>query len=48
MTDADLCHFVTAQTPIYALVVAELTNGCKQTHWIVPQISRVPLRNLTT
>jgi uncharacterized protein (DUF1810 family) len=42
MTDADLCHFVKAQTPIYAHVVEELSKGCKQTHWmwfIFPQIA---------
>jgi uncharacterized protein (DUF1810 family) len=42
MTDADLCHFVTAQTPIYAHVVEELTKGRKQTHWmwfVFPQLA---------
>jgi uncharacterized protein (DUF1810 family) len=42
MTDADLCHFVKAQTPIYARVVEELAKGYKQSHWmwfIFPQIA---------
>jgi uncharacterized protein (DUF1810 family) len=42
MTDANLCRFVNAQTPIYAHVVGELTKGRKQSHWmwfIFPQIA---------
>jgi uncharacterized protein (DUF1810 family) len=35
-------RFISAQEPIYATVLAELTAGCKQTHWmwfIFPQIA---------
>lgn len=42
MTDADLIPFVDAQAQIYTRVVDELTNGCKQTHWmwfIFPQLT---------
>jgi uncharacterized protein (DUF1810 family) len=41
MTDPDLLHFANAQAPVYTRVVEELTNGCKQSHWmwfIFPQI----------
>ena len=42
MTDADLIRFVNAQEHVHTQVVEELTNGCKQTHWmwfIFPQIA---------
>jgi uncharacterized protein (DUF1810 family) len=42
MMDADLSRFVKAQNAIYKQVIEELTNGCKQTHWmwfIFPQIA---------
>jgi uncharacterized protein (DUF1810 family) len=42
MTDADLVRFTKAQAPIYTRVVEELTNGCKQSHWmwfIFPQLA---------
>jgi len=42
MTDADLIRFVNAQDAIYAQVIEELANGCKQTHWmwfIFPQLT---------
>ena len=42
MTEPDLIRFVDAQAPVYRQVVEELTNGCKQTHWmwfIFPQLS---------
>ena len=35
-------RFIGAQEPIYATVLAELTAGCKKTHWmwfIFPQIA---------
>lgn len=35
-------HFVTAQDPVYATVLAELRAGLKQTHWmwfIFPQLT---------
>lgn len=38
----DLQRFVTAQAPVYARVVAELSAGYKQSHWmwfIFPQIA---------
>jgi uncharacterized protein (DUF1810 family) len=41
-TETDLIRFVNAQHRIYTQVVAELTDGCKQTHWmwfIFPQIA---------
>jgi uncharacterized protein (DUF1810 family) len=42
MTDADLIRFVDAQDQIYQLVVEELGNGRKETHWmwfVFPQLS---------
>ena len=42
MTEADLIRFVDAQAQVYPQVVAELTDGRKQTHWmwfIFPQLS---------
>jgi uncharacterized protein (DUF1810 family) len=42
VTEADLIHFVNAQAQVYRQVVEELTDGCKQTHWmwfIFPQLS---------
>ena len=42
MTEADLIRFVDAQAQVYPQVVAELTGGRKQTHWmwfIFPQLS---------
>ena len=42
MTEADLIRFVDAQAQVYRQVVAELTDGRKQTHWmwfIFPQLS---------
>src|SRR6266567_5706216 len=42
MTDADLIRFVDSQAQIYTRVVAELTNGRKQTHWmwfVFPQLT---------
>ena len=42
MTETDLIRFVNAQDRIYTQVVAELTDGCKRTHWmwfIFPQIA---------
>ena len=43
MSDSfDLQRFVDAQTPVYRQVVAELSHGRKQTHWmwfIFPQIA---------
>jgi uncharacterized protein (DUF1810 family) len=41
MADPDLIRFVNAQGQIFAQVIAELTNGHKQTHWmwfIFPQL----------
>jgi uncharacterized protein (DUF1810 family) len=41
MTDPDLIRFVDAQDQIFAQVIAELTNGQKQSHWtwfIFPQL----------
>ncbi|MGZ5854526.1 MAG: DUF1810 family protein, partial [Xanthobacteraceae bacterium] len=34
MAEADLSRFVTAQAEVHARVIAELTAGRKQTHWI--------------
>jgi uncharacterized protein (DUF1810 family) len=34
MTETDLIRFVNAQDRIYTQVVAELTDGCKRTHWM--------------
>ena len=37
-------HFVTAQSPVYAAVLAELRAGHKQTHWmwfIFPQLTEL-------
>ena len=34
MTDADLVRFVNAQADVYGQVIEELTDACKQTHWI--------------
>ena len=42
MTDPDLVRFVDAQASVYEEVVAELTKGRKQTHWmwfIFPQLA---------
>jgi uncharacterized protein (DUF1810 family) len=42
MTETDLIRFVNAQDRIYTQVVAELTDGCKRTHWmwfIFPQLA---------
>ncbi len=42
MTEPDLVRFVTAQDAVYTQVIEELTNGCKQSHWmwfIFPQHS---------
>jgi uncharacterized protein (DUF1810 family) len=42
MTGTDLIRFVNAQDRIYTQVVAELTDGCKRTHWmwfIFPQLA---------
>jgi uncharacterized protein (DUF1810 family) len=42
MTDPDLIHFARAQDEIFTEVVAELTNGQKQSHWmwfIFPQVA---------
>jgi uncharacterized protein (DUF1810 family) len=42
MTDADLIRFLEAQDQIYQQVVAELTNGRKETHgmwFIFPQLT---------
>lgn len=43
MSDSfDLQRFVDAQAPVYRQVVAELSRGRKQTHWmwfIFPQIA---------
>jgi uncharacterized protein (DUF1810 family) len=42
MTDPDLNRFLHAQDTIFAEVIAELTNGRKQTHWmwfIFPQVA---------
>ena len=42
MTDPDLVRFVDAQASVYEQVVAELTKGRKQTHWmwfIFPQLA---------
>jgi uncharacterized protein (DUF1810 family) len=42
MTDSDLIRFLHAQDHIFADVIAELTDGQKQTHWmwfIFPQVA---------
>ena len=42
MSDPDLAHFVEAQASVYHRVVAELTAGRKQSHWmwfIFPQLA---------
>ncbi|HKN09045.1 MAG TPA: DUF1810 domain-containing protein [Pseudomonadota bacterium] len=42
MTEADLVRFAAAQAPVHSQVVAELTAGCKRTHWmwfIFPQLA---------
>ena len=42
MTETDLIRFVDAQAQVHPQVVAELTDGRKQTHWmwfIFPQLS---------
>ena len=42
LTEPDLIHFLEAQDRVYTRVVEELTNGCKQTHWmwfIFPQLA---------
>ena len=42
MTETDLIRFVDTQAQVYRQVVAELTDGRKQTHWmwfIFPQLS---------
>jgi uncharacterized protein (DUF1810 family) len=42
MTDPDLIRFLRAQDQIFAEVIAELTAGQKQTHWmwfIFPQVA---------
>jgi uncharacterized protein (DUF1810 family) len=42
VTEADLIYFVNAQAQVYRQVVEELTDGCKQTHWmwfVFPQLS---------
>ena len=41
MTEADLIHFVNAQSDVYNQVTDELTKGRKRTHWmwfIFPQL----------
>ena len=41
MTEADLIHFVNAQSDVYDRVTDELTKGRKRTHWmwfIFPQL----------
>ena len=41
MTEADLIHFVNAQSDVYDQVTDELTKGRKRTHWmwfIFPQL----------
>ena len=42
MTEADLIHFVTAQSDVYDQVTEELTEGRTRTHWmwfIFPQLA---------
>ena len=42
MTEPDLVRFGAAQAAVYNQVVAELTAGCKRTHWmwfIFPQLA---------
>ena len=42
MTEADLIHFVDAQSDVYDQVTEELTEGRKRTHWmwfIFPQLA---------
>jgi uncharacterized protein (DUF1810 family) len=42
VTDADLIHFVNAQSDVYDQVTEELTEGRKRTHWmwfIFPQLT---------
>ena len=42
MTETHFIRFVNAQDRIYTQVVAELTDGCKRTHWmwfIFPQLA---------
>jgi uncharacterized protein (DUF1810 family) len=42
VTEADLIHFVTAQSDVYDQVTEELTEGRKRTHWmwiIFPQLA---------
>jgi uncharacterized protein (DUF1810 family) len=42
MTQTDLIRFVNAQDRVYTQVIAELTDGCKRTHWmwfIFPQLA---------
>ncbi len=34
MLEPDLLPFIGAQAEVYSQVVAELSNGCKRTHWI--------------
>ena len=34
MTEADLIHFVNAQSDVYNQVTDELTKGRKRTHWM--------------
>lgn len=39
---SDLQHFVVAQEPVFARVLAELAAGCKQSHWmwfVFPQLT---------
>ena len=42
MTEADLIHFVSAQSDVYEQVADELTKGRKRTHWmwfVFPQLA---------
>ena len=42
MTEADLIHFVNAQSDVYDQVTDELTKGRKRTHWmwfVFPQLA---------
>jgi len=42
VTEADLIHFVNAQSDVYDQVTEELTEGRKRTHWmwfIFPQLA---------
>jgi len=37
----EFAHFVSAQAPVYAQVLKELTDGCKRSHWmwfVFPQL----------